>query len=225
MSKNIVITGASGNLGDAAVKKFSTSGFHVIAVSNSKPVQNTSAEIDSRQVDLTDDSAVKNFVDSLILKYKSIDAVLLLAGGFAPGKIEMTSPEDLGKMFSVNFKTAFYLTKYLLPHFNKNNSGKIIFTGSVPGMDAASSTGAAAYGLSKSLLFHLAKMINGKSETNNVRAYVIVPSTMDTPQNRAAMPDADFSKWLKTETIAEKLFQLCSNSPMIDSERIIIEFA
>lgn len=220
MQNKAIITGASGNLGDAAVKLFCNSGFDVIAVSNKKAIDNNNKAVDSYMVDLTDDGLVKEFTDVIIKKHKVIDCVLMFAGGFAAGKIEKTNSEDLGKMFSINFKTAFFLTRHLLPHFTENKKGTFIFTGSLPGMNASETTGAAAYGLSKSLLFRLAEMINTEHEKNHLQAFVLVPTTMDTPQNRLAMPGADFNKWLKPETVAAKALQACT-SPLSFPGRVI----
>ena len=75
--------------------------------------------------------------------------------------------------------------------------------GSKPGIDMHNSKGMVAYGLSKSLIFRLAELFNDESKGTDVIAHVIVPSTIDTPQNRKSMPDADYSKWVKAEMIAE----------------------
>ena len=69
------------------------------------------------------------------------------------------------------------------------------------------SKGMTAYGLSKSLLFRLAELLNEESDGLDIITQVIVPSTIDTPQNRKAMPDADYSKWVKAETIAGQTIQ------------------
>src|SRR5699024_9968038 len=93
-------------------------------------------------------------------------------------------------------------TTALLPHFKENDGGKIFFTGSQQGLHTSQGKGVVAYSLSKSQLFQLAKIINAAYKDTNITAHVIVPSTIDTPQNREAVPNADFSKWEKPEDIA-----------------------
>ena len=75
--------------------------------------------------------------------------------------------------------------------------------GSRPGANMKNSKGMVAYGLGKSLIFHLAELMNEEAKGTNVVTNVIVPSTIDTPQNREAMPHADFNKWVTPEAIAD----------------------
>ncbi|MEP7169524.1 MAG: short-chain dehydrogenase, partial [Bacteroidota bacterium] len=84
--------------------------------------------------------------------------------------------------------------------------GKIILIGSEPGKDGSKAKGSVAYGFTKSLLFRLAELINAEGRDKNISAHVIIPTTMDTPQNRAAMPKADFSKWTTPEKVSEEIF-------------------
>jgi NAD(P)-dependent dehydrogenase (short-subunit alcohol dehydrogenase family) len=93
--------------------------------------------------------------------------------------------------------------------------------GSRPGLDMKNSKGMLAYGLSKSLIFRLAELMNDEAKGQNVVTSVIVPSTIDTSQNRQAMPDADFTKWVKPEQIARVISFYCSDAATILREPII----
>lgn len=78
-----------------------------------------------------------------------------------------------------------------------------------------------AYGLSKSLIFHLAELMNDEAKGKNIVTNVVVPGTIDTPQNRSAMPDADFNNWVKPEAIAEIIYWHCTNNASVLRENIL----
>jgi NAD(P)-dependent dehydrogenase (short-subunit alcohol dehydrogenase family) len=87
----------------------------------------------------------------------------------------------------------------------ENNSGRLVFIGSRPALEAKYGKNLIAYGLSKSLLFKLAEYINEEAKGKNVTATVIAPSTLDTPQNRQSMPDVNPNIWVQPEALAEIL--------------------
>jgi NAD(P)-dependent dehydrogenase (short-subunit alcohol dehydrogenase family) len=103
----------------------------------------------------------------------------------------------------------------------KQGYGRIFMIGSRPGLDMKSSKGMIAYGLSKSLIFRLAELMNDEAKGKNVVSSVIVPSTIDTPQNRKAMPESDPAKWVKAEEIAEIISFYCSEKGAILREPVI----
>jgi NAD(P)-dependent dehydrogenase (short-subunit alcohol dehydrogenase family) len=84
--------------------------------------------------------------------------------------------------------------------------------GSRPALKAKDAKNSVAYSLSKSLIFKLADILNAEGASKNVTASVIVPSTIDTEANRRAMPDKDFSTWVKPDEIADAMAFLCSES-------------
>ena len=88
--------------------------------------------------------------------------------------------------------------------------GRLVFIGSRPSLVAKQGKNNIAYALSKSLLFKLAEFLNEEAANKNVVASVVIPSTIDTPQNRKSMPDADYNKWVKPEKIAETIAFICS---------------
>ena len=93
--------------------------------------------------------------------------------------------------------------------------------GSKPGLDARYGKGMVAYSLAKSLIFRLADLMNDESKGTNVVTNVLVPSTIDTPQNRQSMPDADFNKWVKAEAIANVIYFYCTPEAGILREPIL----
>lgn len=213
MPKNILITGASGNLGKATVKQFALEGYNIIVtVPPGKTLGYDGGEnIDIHEVDLTNENAVHNTVKKIIARHQNIDAALLLAGGYAYGGIAATDGSAIKRMMSLNFDTAYFVVRPVFEQMlAQQNGGRLIFIGSKPALNSAEGKNSLAYALSKTLLFKLADCLNEEGASKNVTASVIAPSIIDTEPNRHAMPDADFSRWVKPEEIAEVMAFLCS---------------
>lgn len=201
--KNILISGANGNLGKAVVDYFLKKGNRVIGLVHHKKEGNQNNNYEEFEVDLTDESATEEVLQSILNKYPIIDTAVLTTGGFAVGNLQKTRQKELQKQYALNFETAYHVARPLSLHMEKNKQGKLFFIGSEPGMDTSKAKGVIAYALAKSQLFQLAKILNADSEKTGIQTHVIVPSTIDTPENRKSVPDADFSKWQKPSAIAE----------------------
>ncbi|HLG41478.1 MAG TPA: SDR family NAD(P)-dependent oxidoreductase, partial [Chitinophagaceae bacterium] len=156
-----------------------------------------------------------------IQKKKTIDAAVLTVGGFAMGKIGETKMQDITKQLRLNFETTYNIARPVFMQMIKQGSGRIFITGSKPGLDAVHGTGMTAYSLAKSLIFRLADLMNIEASGTNVVTSVIVPGTIDTAQNRKAIPDADFTKWAKTGDIAEVIHYYCSDNARAIREPLI----
>ncbi len=222
--KTAIVTGAAGNLGQAVVKKFIEQGYSVsgtVTINDKNAPGFSSAALDKVIVDLTDEAAAEKYVADVIEKYKSIDVAVLTVGGFAMGKITETKTWDIAKQYKLNFETAYNIARPVFEQMLKQNSGNIFLIGSKPGLNNLHSKGMVAYGLSKSLIFRLAELMNDEAKGTNVVTTVIVPSTIDTPQNRKEMPDADFSKWVKPEDIADTIFLYTSKEAAIIKEPVL----
>jgi NAD(P)-dependent dehydrogenase (short-subunit alcohol dehydrogenase family) len=103
----------------------------------------------------------------------------------------------------------------------KQNSGRIFLIGSHAGLDKSNAKGVVAYSFSKSLIFRLAEVMNAESKGKDVVTSVIIPSTIDTPQNRKSMPEADFSTWVTPAQIAETIFFYSSDEAAAVREPVI----
>ncbi len=222
--KTAIVTGASGNLGQAVVKKFLAGDYFVTGT----VVPNDPVAIDIKDknfetvvVDLMNEETSQKFVELLVKKNDSIDAAILTVGGFAMGKIEDTKTSDVLHQFKLNFETAYNVARPVFNQMMKQDSGRIFLIGSRPGSDMRNSKGMAAYGMAKSLIFRLAELMNDEAKGHNVVTSVIVPSTIDTPQNRQSMPDADTSKWVKPEAIADVIYFYCTDEAAIIRQPVI----
>ncbi|HEV3252188.1 MAG TPA: SDR family NAD(P)-dependent oxidoreductase [Puia sp.] len=222
MPKTIIITGANGNLGTVTVKKFLAEGYRVIAVDHSGShldFAKGNPDFELRSVNLVNEPDVNSFVQEVITKYKSVDGALMLAGGFSAGNLQSTSGEDLKNLYSLNFETAFFITRSLVQHMLTAGYGRLVFIGARPALVAGQGKAAVAYALTKSLLFKLAELVNADSKGKNVVASVVAPSTLDTALNRKDMPDANPQDWVKPEQVADILEFICSDkgSPLRES--------
>jgi NAD(P)-dependent dehydrogenase (short-subunit alcohol dehydrogenase family) len=202
---NIIITGANGNLGLAVTKKFLDKGYRVIDTVIHEDVKKdlgTHKNLQTEIVNLTNEDETNAFVQRVLDKYKRVDAAIMLVGGFAAGNISSTTMKDIRQQISLNFETAYHVTRPLFQHMIQNNYGRLIFIGARPALNADAGKDLLAYGLGKSLLFKLTAVLNEEARGKNVTASVIVPSTIDTPANRKSMPDADPEEWVKTDQLA-----------------------
>lgn len=222
--KTAIVTGASGNLGQAVIKKFIDEGYFVVGtIIPNDPVQIDfpAEKFKKIVVDLMNEDDAQKFVDGVIAKHESIDAVILTVGGFAMGKIADTKTADIMKQYKLNFETAYNVARPAFVQMTKQNIGRIFIIGSKPGLDARNGKGMVAYGLAKSLIFRLAELMNDEAKGKNVVTSVVVPSTIDTPQNRSAMPDANFDNWVKPEAIANVIYWHCTDDASVVREPVI----
>ncbi|MBL0359321.1 MAG: SDR family NAD(P)-dependent oxidoreductase [Chitinophagaceae bacterium] len=214
LQKTAIVTGASGNLGYAVVQKLATEGYKVIGTvepNDPAPFELPESQFEKQVVDLSNESDSLKFITAVIVKYGKIDAAILTVGGFAMGKIADTTSTDIAHQYKLNFETAYNVARPVFVQMLQQNSGRIFLIGSKPGLSAGNSKGMIAYSLGKSLIFRLAELMNEEAMGHNVVTNVVVPGTIDTPQNRKSMPDADFSKWVKPETIASIIHHYCTD--------------
>jgi len=206
--KTVLITGAAGNLGAAAVERFAEGGYQVIGfVSPGKIPSVKKSNVEYVEADLLQEGPVEVIISQLATRYPTIDGVYLTVGGFEAGDITAADGAAMNRMYALNFLTAYNVARPLFQRMQlQPNGGHIVFIGAKPALDAKAGKNLMAYGLSKSLLFKLAEYLNAASE--KVKSHIIVFSTLDTPQNRKSMPKADTSKWVKAEKVADTMVKL-----------------
>jgi NAD(P)-dependent dehydrogenase (short-subunit alcohol dehydrogenase family) len=211
MSKTILITGAAGNLGGAVLKKFLENDFQIAALVSDRRTNNlkTTSKLKIFPLDLLDENKVQKAVRQIVEVFGNIDMAVLTAGGFAMGGLADTGEEELNKMYRLNFLTAYNIARQVfLQMEEQEDGGQVIFTGSRPAIHPGSARDMLSYAFSKSLVFRLAEVINEDGKNSGITASVIVPGTIDTPQNREAMPDADFTAWVSASEIADNVYHL-----------------
>ncbi|TDW99140.1 SDR family NAD(P)-dependent oxidoreductase [Dinghuibacter silviterrae] len=213
--RTILITGAAGGLGKTVVSFFLDKGFRVIATVREeleKKALGTHPLLDVQVVDLSEEEEAQSLVEESLRTYKTIDAALMLVGGFAMGGVADTKGADVRKMIGLNFETAYYIARPLFAQMLRAGKGRLIFIGARPALVPSQGKHALAYALSKSLLFQLAEVLNVEAKGKDVVAHVVVPSTIDTPANRKNMPDADPKTWVTPSQLAEIFHFICTDA-------------
>lgn len=216
--KTAIVTGAGGNLGRAVVTQFIGQGYNVFGtLMPGETIDFPPDHFTGIEIDLLNEAAASQAIASI----GPVDAAVLTVGGFAMGDIEKTGSADILKQYRLNFETAYNIARPVFLQMKKQHGGRIFFIGSRPGLDGKSGKGMTAYALGKSLLFRLAELINEEGKAHRIVASVIVPGTIDTPQNRKAMPDADADKWVKPGDIAASIGFYCSEEARSMREPLI----
>ncbi|HXS57754.1 MAG TPA: SDR family NAD(P)-dependent oxidoreductase [Hanamia sp.] len=221
-TKTAIVTGAAGNLGSAVVTKFIGNNFKVIAAVRNKGMTTTArANCEEVALDLTDEESCQEFIDKMIIENNSIDVAVLTAGGFTMGNVASTKTSDIAKQYKLNFETAYNIARPVFAQMMKQNSGRIFLIGSRQGLDFSHAKGVTAYAFSKSLIFRLAEIMNAEAKGKNVVISVIAPSTIDTPENRISMPDADFSAWVSPAQVADVIYYYSGTEADVLREPVI----
>jgi NAD(P)-dependent dehydrogenase (short-subunit alcohol dehydrogenase family) len=208
--KVVVITGAKGGLGSYVTRAFLDAGAQVVGVSRSiKDTDFASPRFAAVPGELSSIAAAEKIAASVLARSERIDALVHLVGGFAGGQSVMdTAPETFDRMLDMNLRPAFYITRAVLPHMRERGSGRILAIGSRAAVEPKAMLG--AYSVSKAALVALIRTIALENRDRGISANVVLPGTMDTPANRSAAPDADFSKWVQPAQVASLLVHLAS---------------
>jgi 3-oxoacyl-[acyl-carrier protein] reductase len=209
--KIVVITGAKGGLGTDVTKAFLETGATVVGVSRSIQKTDFSApNFAAFPADITRAEPTRELVAKLVAKYGRIDVLVHVAGGFAFGKIHDTDDETWAKMLELNLASGFYIAREVLKVMRERSGGRIIAIGSLAATEPHAGIG--PYVATKMALTALYRTIALENHDKNISANVILPGTMDTPANRAAMPNADPSKWVQPADVAKVALLLASDA-------------
>ena len=162
------------------------------------------------KVDLTKAGEVEAFVAGIAGRWQRVDFLVCVAGGFAAGKSYETDEQAWDKMFSLNLCTVVVCLRAVVPVMIQHNFGRIV-TVSSGAILRGGGAGIAAYAVSKGAVRQLTEILADEVKGYDIRAHSIMPGTMDTEANRRSMPQADFSKWVKTEDVARVIHWLLSD--------------
>ena len=211
MDRNIIVTGATGNLGKSVIEKFKREGFRVIATVRPGKAYEIEEADDIYEVDVTDEQSVEAFAKEYAYQYGGIEAIALLVGGYAQGSLEQTSAEQVSEMFDLNFFSAYTMVRHFLPMMKKASKGNFLLVSARPALQPEQGKSAVAYTLSKGLILQLNELISQEAAGSRIRSHVFVPSIIDTPENRKAMPNQDHAKWVSPAEIAEAMHYAASS--------------
>jgi len=210
--KIALVTGATGGLGTEVTKALLDAAFSVVGISPGiRQDSFAHPHFTALPATLNSLEAANTAVASVISRFGRIDVLAHLVGGFAGGQtIADMDDATFQHMFDVNVNAAFHMLRAVIPHMRQPGSGRIIAMGS----RAAESPGATvgAYSASKAALVSLIRTVALENKDAGITANVILPGTMDTPANRAAMPVGDVSAWVEPASIASLIVWLTSDA-------------
>jgi len=215
----VIITGATGNLGSVTAVAFQAAGQRTVLVDRSQErlCEAFAGLADSPQhflaggVDLSEPTSLGKLVADTLARFGRIDALVHTVGAWRGGKpVHETDLADWDFLFNVNLRTTLLCCRAVIPQMLKQGRGKIINVASRDGL--AGSAGYAAYSASKSAVLRLTEAVADEVKASNINVNCIMPGTIDTPQNRAANPSADFSQWVEPSAIADVIQFLASDA-------------
>lgn len=200
--KVVLVTGANGGLGTSVTQAFLDA--EAIVVGTSRKIQASdfrSANFIAIAAELSKWDGASRLVDQIVARFGKLDVLAHTVGGFAGGQtVAETDDQTFQKMMEINLNSTFQIVRAAIPALRKAGAGRIIAIGSRAALEPGATVG--AYSASKAAMVSLIRTAAAENKDAGMTANVILPGTMDTPSNRAAMPEADFSKWVRTETVA-----------------------
>jgi NAD(P)-dependent dehydrogenase (short-subunit alcohol dehydrogenase family) len=206
--KVVFVTGANGGLGSSVTRAFLKQGARVIGGS----LRITAADFpqpnfEAMAIDFNKLDEIKHGVAKIVERYGRLDVLVHVLGGFAGGpSVVETTDAMWEQMQNINLTSAFHVFRECIPHLRKSKAGRLIAIGSLTAAQPHANLG--AYVTFKAALAMLVQTVALENADAGVTANVILPGTMDTPANRKSMPDADFSKWAKTDDVADLILSL-----------------
>ena len=213
----VLVSGGTGGLGRAVSEAFVEAGAQVIVTwrraqefdSLRAAVGTNAALLEGHAVDVTDEKAALALVADIIARHRRLDAVVNTVGGYDGGSSLWTAGEGvLERMLALNLRSGYALARAVVPAMVGAGHGAIVNIVAKAAVEPAS--GAAAYSASKAAALALMTSLAAEVTGSGVRVNSVLPSIIDTPANRKAMPNADYKKWPKPEEIARVILFLCS---------------
>ncbi len=215
--KVIIVTGAAGNVGSAVIRLLAERGAIVAAVDSVRePLEQAVAALGGTRhlalpgYDLLDPTAGTTIAARVTQSLGRIDGAVNTVGGFAMAPLAESGPELWDGMFGMNLKSALNLYRAVVPVMKQAGRGSLVAIGAAAALRAPAEM--SAYAASKSAVLRLTESVADELKASGIRVNAVLPGTIDTPQNRAAMPDADPRLWVRPTEVAEAILFLLSDA-------------
>lgn len=210
--KIVLVTGANGGLGSYVTQAFLDAGASVVGVSRKiQQADFSSPNFTAMSAEISNREAAAKLVEQIVTRFGRIDVLAHTIGGFAGGQsVADTDEATLRQMFDLNLNATFYILRAIIPAMRKTGNGRIIAIGSRAALEPGAGVG--AYSASKAAMVSLVRTVALENHDVGITANVILPGTMDTPANRKAMPNADFSKWVQPAAVASLITWLAGDA-------------
>jgi NAD(P)-dependent dehydrogenase (short-subunit alcohol dehydrogenase family) len=215
MARLVLVTGAAGNLGRAVADAFAQQGDTLALVGRSRASLARAFGEESAQrvfvvADLLDAQQVQSAVQALAARFGAIDVLCNLAGGFAMGEpVHATAAADWQRMQDLNVRTLLHAVQAVVPLMLQARRGRIVTVGANAATHGAAGMG--AYIAAKSQVLRLTESMAGELREHGINVNCVMPSIIDTPENRAAMPKADPARWVAPRQLAQVIAFLASD--------------
>jgi NAD(P)-dependent dehydrogenase (short-subunit alcohol dehydrogenase family) len=228
--KVIIVTGGTGALGRILIKSFLNCHPKTIVITyrSEKEMQELKADLSNSfeqsskistslefiKTDVTKDDEIKKLISNIFEKYGQIHILVNVVGGYIGGKnITELDESDWDKMIDINLKTAFLISRHVIPIMITNRYGKLVHVSSRTGIRAEGND--SAYAASKSGLIRFVESVSQEVKNSNININCILPTIIDTEANRRAMPNADFTRWINPGDLSNVILFLCSDDSKI----------
>lgn len=212
----VLITGAAGNLGQAVARAFAASGA-VLALTDGDQARLLAAAAElalpaercrTYAADLIQRAAALALGERAAAELGRIDVLVNIAGGFRMGPVHETPEETWDLMMDLNARTVFNMAHAVVPGMIRRGGGRIINISSRGGLGGGAGIG--VYAAAKAAVLRLSESMAAELREHRINVNCVLPSIIDTPQNRQAMPAADFGTWVKADSLAEVIVFLAS---------------
>ncbi len=209
--KTIILTGAAGNLGRAVTARLLAAGAHVVGFDRPGPGLDGLVGVEAVGIaDLADEGACDAAVGAVVASRGGVDGVVHTVGGFAFAGLAESGPGLWEQQFRLNVLTTLNVLRAALVPMRAAGRGSIVAVGAGAALRGPGFM--SAYAAAKSGVHRMVESFAEEVKNEGVRVNAVLPGTMDTPQNRADMPDADPSKWTRTSEVAETIAFLLSDA-------------
>ena len=214
-NRTVMITGASGNLGRAVAEAFAQRGANLVLVDlDRERLEKAYPTQDAKRMlvpaNLLDSDQVAAAITTATVRFSRIDVLCNLAGGFRMGPaVHETSDRDWDFLFDINARSMLNAVRAVVPKMMAAGSGKIINIGANSAQKGVAQMG--AYCASKDAVIRLTEAMAAELRDKNINVNCVLPSIIDTPENRAAMPDSDPARWVAPKALADVIAFLASD--------------
>ena len=207
--RTVMLTGAAGNLGRAVAAAFTDANLVLLDLKRGS-LQDSDKQI-FIETDLLNAQSVQGAVDQAMQRFKRIDVLCNIAGGFRMGSaVHETSDKDWDLMLNLNARTLLNMSRAVVPVMLKGGGGKIVNIGAFAAQKGAAQMG--AYIASKSAVIRLTETMAAELREQNINVNCVLPTIIDTPENRSAMPKADPKRWVAPQDLAQVIVFLASDA-------------
>lgn len=214
-NRTVIVTGAAGNLGQAVARAFADRGANLVLLARRREQLEKAFGTENPQrlfaiADLLDQAQVKAAVQQAVDQFGRIDVLCNTAGGFRMGpSVHETPDEDWDFLFDINTRSLLHAMRAVVPHMIQGGGGKIVSVGANSAQRGVAHMG--AYCSAKAVVSRLTESMAAELREQNINVNCVLPSIIDTPENRAAMPNADTSRWVAPDALAATILFLASD--------------